>query len=222
MTVEHDKRFWDRAAEKYSSSKVSDQAGYERTLEKTKTFLTASDHVLELGCGTGSTALVLAPCVRRYLATDLSPKMIDIARGKLTGRPSPVDVGLELRATTADALLNDAARYNAILAFNYLHLVRDPSTTLRSIHTMLSDGGLFISKTPCVEEMNPLIGWVALPVMHAFGLAPYAASFTAASLRRSIVAAGFDVLIDELHCSKGNDKRPYIVARKHSLVRGAG
>ena len=83
-----------------------------------------------------------------------------------------------------------------------------------NIHAMLDDGGLFISKTPCVGEMNPLIRWVALPVMHSFGWAPYAGSFTTADLRKHIVSAGFEIMADEIHSSKGNDKRPFIVARK--------
>lgn len=213
MTVDNDKHFWDRTAEKYSTSKVSDQAGYERTLEKTKSFLKESDHVLELGCGTGSTALVLAPGVRRYLATDLSPKMIQIAQDRLAAQPTAM-TGLEFRATAADALSAEPARYHAVLGFNYLHLVRDTPATLQHIRGMLDDGGLFVSKTPCVGEMNPLIRWVALPVMHRVGWAPYADTFTTADLRRHIVEAGFEIVVDEIHATKGDDKRPYIVARK--------
>lgn len=212
MTIDHDKHFWDRSAAKYSTSKVSDQAGFERTLERTRDFLKEGDAVLELGCGTGSAALLLAPSVRRYLATDLSPKMIGIAQEKLAANATLS--GLEFRATTAESLSTEASRYNAILGFNYLHLVRDTPATMINIHKMLDDGGLFISKTPCVGEMNPLIRWVALPVMHSFGWAPYAGSFTTADLRKHIVSAGFEILADEMHSSKGNDKRPFIVARK--------
>lgn len=213
MTVDNDAHFWDRTAEKYSKSKVGDQAGYEQTLEKTGNLLKESDRVLELGCGTGSTALLLAPLVRRYLATDLAPEMIKIGQQKKSAADSTA-AGLEFRATTADSLATEAARYSVILGFNYLHLVRDTTTTLRSIHGMLDSDGLFISKTPCVGDMNPLLGWVALPVMHRFGLAPYAACFTAAGLRRDVVAAGFEIIAEEIHSSKGNDKRPFIVARK--------
>ncbi|KAK3186570.1 hypothetical protein K4F52_004610 [Lecanicillium sp. MT-2017a] len=212
MTVEDDKSFWDRSAAKYSKSQISDQAGYEKTLDKTKSFLKESDTVLELGCGTGSTALLLAPSVRRYLATDLSPQMIEIAQKKLEANTAIS--GLEFRATTAQALSTEAAKFSAILGFNYLHLVRDTPATLKSIRTMLDDKGLFITKTPCIGEMNPLIRWVAIPAMHAVGLAPYAGSLTTAALKDHIRAAGFEILVDEIHSSKGNDKRPYIVARK--------
>ncbi|KAJ3493553.1 hypothetical protein NLG97_g4656 [Lecanicillium saksenae] len=213
MTVESDANFWDRTAEKYSKSKVGDQAGYEQTLERTRAFLKEGDNVLELGCGTGSTALLLAPRVRRYLATDLSPEMIGIAQKKGEAAESTT-AGLEFRATTADRLAKEASKYSVILGYNYLHLVRDTAATLQNIHGMLNSGGLFISKTPCVAEMNPLIGWVALPIMYRFGFAPYAACFTGAGLRREIVSAGFEIIADEMHASKGNDKRPFIVARK--------
>ncbi|OAQ98085.1 hypothetical protein LLEC1_03901 [Akanthomyces lecanii] len=212
MTVDEDQHFWDGTADKYSTSKVGDQAGYERTLDRSRSFLSKDDHVLELGCGTGSTALLLASSVGRYLATDLSPKMIRIAQEKLTANPALT--GLEFRATTADALSTEASSYKVILGFNYLHLVRDTPATMQSIRALLDDGGLFISKTPCLGEMNPLIRWLALPVMQRFGWAPYAGSFTAAELREHIVSAGFEILADEMHSSKGNDRRPFIVARK--------
>ena len=85
--------------------------------------------------------------------------------------------------------------------------------TLRHIHALLAAGRLFISKTPCVGDMNPLIR-LALPAMRAIGKAPYAGVFRAADLSKYISAAGFDILAIESHATKGNDNRPYIVAHK--------
>ena len=79
---------------------------------------------------------------------------------------------------------------------------------------MLAAEGLFISKTPCLGDMNPLIRLALLPAMRAIGKAPYAGVFRAADLSQHISAAGFDILATESHATKGNDKRPYIVARK--------
>ena len=64
--------FWDRIAPKYAKSPVRDQQAYEATLARTRSYLGAEDKVLELGCGTGSTALILADAVAEYTATDLS------------------------------------------------------------------------------------------------------------------------------------------------------
>ncbi len=120
---------------------------------------------------------------------------------------------LVFRTATAEALAPDAAQFGAVLGFNYLHLVRDLPGTLRHIHALLAAGGLFISKTPCVGDMNPLIRF-ALPAMRAIGKAPYAGVFRVADLSQHISTAGFDILATEDHAAKGNDNRPYIVARK--------
>jgi ubiquinone/menaquinone biosynthesis C-methylase UbiE len=210
MSMASDARFWDRTSRKYARDAIADQAGYERTLERTRALLGSGDRVLELGCGTGTTALRLARDVQDYLATDISAGMIAIANEKHAAGPIPA---LVFRTATAEALTPDAKRFNAVLGFNYLHLVRDLPGTLRRIHALLAAEGLFISKTPCLGDMNPLIR-LALPVMRAIGKAPYAGVFRAADLSQHISAAGFDILATESHATKGNDNRPYIVARK--------
>lgn len=87
LTIESDARFWDRAARKYAARPIAAPAEYERTLDRTRALLKSSDHVLELGCGTGTTALRLADGVERYLATDISPEMIAIANQKHATTP---------------------------------------------------------------------------------------------------------------------------------------
>jgi Methyltransferase domain len=86
--------------------------------------------------------------------------------------------------------------------------------TLRSIHTLLKPGGLFISKTPCLGDMNPLIRLLLIPAMRAIGKAPHVSIFSAVALEQMINAAGFDVLAMESHASKGKDYRPYVVSRR--------
>lgn len=210
MNTASDTRFWDKSSKRYARSRISDQAGYERTLERTGTLLKPTNNVLELGCGTGTTALRLAGGVESYLATDISAGMIAIAEEKLAARPIR---GLAFRTTTAEALASEAPRFDAVLGFNYLHMVRDLTGALRSIHALLAPGGLFISKTPCLGDMNPLIR-LALPLMQAIGKAPYAGVFSAPELGGLIAAAGFEILSTERHASKGKDSRPFIVARR--------
>ncbi len=211
MSMETDARFWDRSARKYAMGKIADQAGYERTLERTRALLRPSDRVLEVGCGTGTTALRLASHVQSYLATDISKGMVAIAEERRAADPIP---GLAFRVATVEALTPEETQFDVIMGFNYLHLVRDLAGTLGHIHALLAPQGLFISKTPCVGDMNPLIRLVLLPAMRALGQAPYAGIFRAAELGQIIHAAGFDVLATENHATKGNDSRPYIVARK--------
>jgi ubiquinone/menaquinone biosynthesis C-methylase UbiE len=213
MSTANDARFWDRISRKYARDAIADQGGYERTLDRTRALLKPDDRVLELGCGTGTTALRLAGDVRSYLATDLSAGMIEIAREKQSVSAVP---NLDFQIATAEASLLDAGRFNAVLGFNYLHMVRDVPGTLRRIHTLLASGGLFISKTPCLGDMNPLLSLVLLPAMRAIGKAPYVSVFRQAELCRLVSSAGFDLIATENHASRGNDRRPCIVARKQS------
>lgn len=92
-------------------------------------------------------------------------------------------------------------------------MVRDLPGTLRHVNGLLAAEGLFISKTPCVGDMNPLLR-LAPPPMRAIGVAPYAGVLRAASLIQQIRAVGFDILATESYATKGNDNRCYIVARK--------
>lgn len=210
MSIESDARFWDRAARKYAARPIAAPAEYQRTLDRTRALLKSSDRVLEFGCGTGTTALRLAGDVESYLATDISAEMIAIAGEKHATTPIR---GLTFRVATADTISLDAGPFDAILGFNYLHLVRDLHGTLRRIRTLLVADGVFISKTPCVGEMNPLVRLV-LPAMRAIGMAPHAGVFTSERLREVLDAGGFEIVAVENHATKGNDHRPYIVARK--------
>ncbi|WP_374678003.1 class I SAM-dependent methyltransferase [Piscinibacter sp.] len=204
-------RFWDRIAVKYAADPIADMAGYETTLRRVQALLSSEQDVLELGCGTGTTALRLAPCTRRLLATDVSAGMIAIAREKLAAEPVPQ---LSFAVADADAPVAGQGEYDAVLAFNLLHLVTDLDRALELAMQALRPGGLLISKTACIAEMNPLIRYVALPVMQAIGKAPHALRFDADALRSAIARQGMDIVSVERHGTRGKDFRVFIVARK--------
>jgi ubiquinone/menaquinone biosynthesis C-methylase UbiE len=186
-------------------------AGYEATLDRTSTLLAPTHRVLEIGCGTGSTALRLAPFTGQLLATDLSPEMIGIAREKLAAAPQP---NLEFQVADADSLELDDAGYDVVLAFNVLHLVADLDAALSSAARALVPGGLLISKTPCVAEMNPIVPKLLIPVMRLLGKAPPVLSLRTSELQAALTRQGFQILAVERHGTKGKDIRPFIVARK--------
>jgi len=221
MSVEADTRVWDKTARSYAKSKISDQQGYQRTLDRTRSLLKPTDRALELGCGTGSTALLLAGHVQSYLATDISPEMIKICEEKKQDGNAAGSHALSFRAASAESLAAENPSFNVILGFNYLHLVRDLPTTLQSVYSMLEDGGLFVTKTACVGDMNVLLPWVVLPVMQMVGKAPYVNVFRAGDFVNQICSAGFEVLCMEMHASPGKEyeNRWYMVARKPASSR---
>ncbi len=208
-----DAAFWDRMSSRYAKAKIGDEEGYARTIERTRSLLSQEDTVLELGCGTGMTALRLASAAGSYLATDISSGMIEQAGKRLREEPTP---GLEFRVATAETVAPREGGYAAVLGFNYLHLVPDLDVTLQHIHDLLGAGGRFISKTPCLADSNPLIRLVAA-LLRLVRLAPSnLLFFTEAELRSALERAGFEIEAVERHRSKKpeGDKRLYIVARK--------
>lgn len=196
-------------ARRYAAARMADPAGYETTLQRVAALLQPDHRVLEIGCGTGSTALRLAAGTRQLLATDVSPAMIAIARDKLAAQPLP-----QLRFEVADAEAPAAAEHDAVLAFNLLHLVSDLDATLATLAAALKPGGRLISKTPCLAEMHPLVPRLLLPLLRSVGLAPPVLVFSAAQLQASLVRQGLAVDAVERHGSGRKDMRVFIVARK--------
>ncbi len=204
-------RFWDRIAVKYAADPIADRIGYEATLRRIQNLLSADQDVLEIGCGTGTTALRLAPFTRRLFATDVSAGMIAIARKKLAAEPvSP----LSFDVADADAALASRTEVDVVLALNLFHLMTDLDRGLELAARALRPGGLLISKTACIAEMNPLIQYLALPLMQAIGKAPPALCFDAAELQSAIARQGLDIVSVERHGSRGKDFRVFILARK--------
>jgi ubiquinone/menaquinone biosynthesis C-methylase UbiE len=210
IAADADKRFWDRAARKYAADPIKDMAGYERTLERTRQLLRRSDTVLEIGCGTGTTALRLAPSVARLVATDVSSEMIAIAREKAAAEACRT---VEFSVATAERSPGSDGSCDAVLAFNVLHLIADRAAVLADIGRLLKPGGLLISKTPCLSEMNPLIR-LAVPVARLFGKAPTVSFFSASELEAEIADAGFEIVEKGRHGSGRKDPRIFIVASR--------
>lgn len=204
---EADARFWNKVARKYAQDPIADLVGYNRTVARTAALLKPSDRVVEIGCGTGTTALTLAPGVAQLVGTDLSAQMVAIAQEKARAAQC---ANVQFSVAPATASPGGADAY---LAFNVLHLVADLPAVLAHLFAGLLPGGLFISKTPCLGEMNPLIR-LALPLARLIGKAPTVAVFTGSALEAQIVQAGFSIIHRERHGSKAKDSRIFLAARK--------
>ena len=182
--------FWDKIARKYAAKPVDDVEAYEDTLTRTRAYLDGDDRVLELGCGTGTTAIKLAGDVRHIIATDVSGEMIAIANEKIAaaavGNIEAVQAGVA-ETGTQDAL------FDTVLAFNLLHLLPELPPALGQIRNRLKPGGIFVSKSGCLAEA-PIWIRLALPVMRLIGKAPHVLSFSARQLDAMVVEAGFEIL----------------------------
>jgi len=184
-----DARFWDRIAEKYAKKPVENEENYQRKLKVTQDYFRPEMEVLELGCGTGSTALVHAPHVRHIRATDISSKMIEIARGKAAD--ARID-NVTFDVNSVDDIHVEAGSVDAVLAMSLLHLVPDKDAAMAKIHRMLKPGGLFVTSTPCLGDT---MKWFKLvgPIGAAVGLIPKVTVMTADEWLSSLAPAGFAI-----------------------------
>ncbi|WP_420024616.1 class I SAM-dependent methyltransferase (plasmid) [Cereibacter azotoformans] len=196
--------FWNRVADRYAARPVREPEAYEDTLAHVAAHLARSDRVLEIGCGTGSTALRLGGGVALWRATDASPEMIRIAGAK----PAPASVRFA-QAEAGEAV--EGGPFDVVCAFHLLHLVPDLEATLARIHAHLEPGGLFISKTWCFGDMSRRLR-LLIPLLRLFGLFPPARALTARALRAAIRAAGFE--IEDERTFGRSRHAPCIIARK--------
>lgn len=202
--------FWDKTAEKYSKSPIKNVPAYEKTMERTRSYLSENDSVLELGCGTGSTALLLADAVKDITASDISANMIGIARNKAADQGT--DNVTFVQATPTDGKL-PAGPFDAVLAFNFLHLLEDVPGALRAVHQRLKPGGVFISKTPCLSQhLKFRLLRLPVAVMRLFGRAPYVDFLTFHDIESIIEKEGFQII--EAGNFPNQALSRFIVARK--------
>ncbi|MEL6477038.1 MAG: class I SAM-dependent methyltransferase [Pseudomonadota bacterium] len=185
----HSARFWDWIAPRYARSKISNTEEFDRKRQMTSHHLTAKDRVLELGCGTGTIALIHAPEVAEILATDISETMLDIARRKAE------EAGVQnVTFTQADIdLIGEEAQFDAALAFSLLHLLEDRDRAIGKVFRLVRPGGLFISTTFCMADRLWWVGLIA-PIGRALGLLPLIRLFRREDLERSITDAGFEIV----------------------------
>ncbi|MEM7004402.1 MAG: class I SAM-dependent methyltransferase [Pseudomonadota bacterium] len=200
--------FWNKIAEGYAKSQVRDERAYEKKLAITQALFPPDAAVLEIACGTGTTALHHAPYVKYYLATDISSSMLEIARRKAVDQGITNVTFSEQDIATADW---PPATYDAVLAMSILHLLPDRPAALAKIRETLKPGGRFISSTICLGNMpfffRPLIG-----TMKLVGKAPKTVdSLKHEDLAAAITDAGF-IIEDHHRMSKASVA--FIVARK--------
>ncbi|RUO41985.1 class I SAM-dependent methyltransferase [Pseudidiomarina aestuarii] len=182
--------FWDKLAAKYAKKPVPDEAVYQRKIQLTQHYLSASDVVLEFGCGTGSTAILHAPKVERIDATDISPRMITIAKERAQAA-NISNVSFKVGELEDFKFKPDS--YDAVLGLNIMHLIHSPADTLNEVYRVLKADGIFISSTPLLKNESIFVRWI-IKMMQALGRAPHINFLTKDDYLKRVTDAGFELV----------------------------
>lgn len=197
---------WNRFAKGYARRPVADPEAYETKLAMTAARLTPDMRLLEVGCGTGTTALKHAGRVAEIDAIDFSSEMIAIAKGKAR------EAGIENARFRVAALddLPEGAGYDAVLAMSVIHLLADPGAGLKRLAGQVRPGGFLFSSTVCIGEMGGFLPRI-LPMLGWTRLLPKVAPLTKSNLIALHEAAGLEI-VEEFQ--PGPEKAVFLIARK--------
>ena len=210
QNMKNDSQFWDRIARRYAKSPVSDQATYQQKLEKTRGYFQPDMNVLEIGCGTGSTAIAHAPYVKHILATDISKNMIQI------GQDRALDQGVEnitFEQRSMENIVIAEHSMDAVLGLNLLHLVEDMPSALGRVYDMLKPEGVFVSSTMCLGDSYMKFFKFIGPIGRWLKLLPLIRVFTSKQLIEELVRTGFEI---DYQWQPGKNKAIFVVAKKPS------
>jgi SAM-dependent methyltransferase len=149
---------FDRLADRYDASFTHTWLGRtlrRRVWDTLDRSCRAPDRILELGCGTGEDALRLADRGVNVTATDISPRMVEVARAKAALRERPGHV--DFRRASMEELDNalEGQRFDGVLAnFGVVNCARDLPALVDSVAARL------VADAPLVwVVMGPYAPW---------------------------------------------------------------
>lgn len=203
-TLDSSIRFWNKIAPGYAERPIKNEAAYQEKLAITRSYCRPEASLLELGCGTGKTAVTLAPEVGSVLATDFAPAMV--ALGEAYAKEKGVE---NIRFEATDAMnLNHDGHFDIILAHSLTHLLKSPDEFLVQVRKLLADDGVFMTNTICLSE----IAWFLKPfagIGRRLGWLPQLTFFTYDEYVAKLARAGFQVE----RCYQPGKGTNFIVAR---------
>lgn len=201
-------KFWNRMSKRYAKMQVSDETSYQEKLARTRAVFPDGARVLEIGCGTGSTALAHAPYAAHILATDFAPAMISIAEGKAAAAGV---TNVTFRTATLEEITPEDGPFDAVLALNVVHLLSDPEPAIHQMARHLKPGGVLVLSTACLTDKMSWMRPIAF-VLKLVKVFPVVTFFSRADLERWISAA--DLTIEDSWRPNGFGKAVFHIARK--------
>jgi ubiquinone/menaquinone biosynthesis C-methylase UbiE len=166
-------------------------------------------NAVEFGCGTGYFTRTMAKNAEHVTATDLSPKMIEVARSR---QKNLHNVTFRVEDSEKTSLPSDS--FDTALMANMLHTLDDPLKALKECYRVLKKGGTLLIINYTGEGM----GRVERTLLFfrfalKFGLPPGGHwPITSEKLRSLLRSAGFR--IERMELIEGKINALYVRAKK--------
>jgi SAM-dependent methyltransferase len=199
-------RGYDRVAEQYARLEAGVEWPRMRWLRDLLARLPAGSRVLDLGCGSGVPATQAIARHHTAVGVDVSARQVELAWANVPGA--------EFRRADVLELEFPPGSFDAVVAFYTLdHIPREQLPVLLArIGTWLRAGG-FLLFTAEVQDQPGIVGqWLGVPMFFS--------CFDAATTRRLVEAAGFELLRDGIEAQLEGDHEVsylWVLARRPEL-----
>jgi SAM-dependent methyltransferase len=188
MTLDARDVFGARAAFYTTSEAHTDEAVLARVVYLSRP--APDDVALDVGTGTGHTALALAGRVARVTGTDVTPEMLAEARALAEAR-GPVAANVVFELADAEALQYPDAVFDIVTCRRALHHFRHPDTALSEMRRVLRAGGrLVIDDRSVTEDDRVDEAMNRLDVLHD---GSHVREYRPGELAAMVAGAGFEV-----------------------------
>jgi ubiquinone/menaquinone biosynthesis C-methylase UbiE len=185
--------FWDLCAPFYDRAEQANTA-YIGMLNKIKELLPQGANVFEAAAGTGSISLTVAEKADKVLCTDISERMLKVARKKAE-KHGMKNISFS-KKNIFDTGEPDEA-YDAVIASQVLHLIDEPRKAVGELKRMAISGGSVITSVALLKGIRGLIIRPAVGVWRLFGFAPKR-EFDADGYREFLCEVGLPPYIFEI------------------------
>jgi SAM-dependent methyltransferase len=174
--------FWDFCAPFYDKAEQSNTA-YNGMLRQVYELTPQGANVFEAAAGTGSISVFVADKANSVLCTDISERMLNVARKKAAKR------GIKNIAFNTKSIFDTGesdGSFDTVIASQVLHLIDEPQKAAEELKRI--SGGTVITTVTLLKGLRGFFARPAVGVWRFFGFAP----------KREFDADGFRAFLSEI------------------------
>jgi len=158
--------FWDFCAPFYDFAEKNNGQTYAQMLEKVREIVPKNTSVLEVAAGTGAISLAIADKVESILCTDLSEKMLSVARKK--AKKSSVS-NIHFANLDIFNINKQDNSFDVVIAGQVLHLLNEPETAAAELRRVAK--GIVVLPMCLLKDLHGKSKW-SVKLWRLFGFAP--------------------------------------------------
>ena len=158
--------FWDFCAPFYDLAEKTNGQAYNKVLDTVNRLIPKGASVLEAAAGTGSISMAVSNKASRILCTDVSEKMLAVARRKIAKRCIP-NITAEIQSIFKLEKPEDS--FNVIIAGQVLHLLDEPEKAAAELRRVAKS--MVILPTSLIINLRSL-GKIGVNFYRLLGFSP--------------------------------------------------